>query len=226
MIKAKPKPIGEIINELEKFEKVLIVGCNGCVTVCEAGGIKEVELLASALRMYFTKEGARKEIDEASLTRQCDKEYLQELQDRIDRYDVVLSLACGAGVQFMAETYDTKPVLPGVDTCFIGVNEEQGYWTERCQACGQCILSSTGGICPIARCAKRMLNGPCGGSENGKCEISILVGHDVACGWHLIFERLKKLGRLESFRYPSVDKDWTLSRDGGPREIIKEDSRQ
>jgi ferredoxin len=225
MVKAKPKPITEIIDEIKDFQKVLIAGCNGCVTVCEAGGLKEVELLASALRLYFTKNAKRMDIAETSLTRQCDKEYLQELEDRIDSYDAVVSLACGAGVQLMAEMYDTKPIFPGVDTCFVGITEEQGVWTERCQACGQCILASTGGICPIARCAKRMLNGPCGGSENGKCEISILVGRDVDCGWHLIFERLKKLGQLQRFGLPSDDKDWTSSRDGGPRIIIKEDSR-
>jgi ferredoxin len=225
MIKAKPKPINEIINEIKDFDKVLIAGCNGCVTVCEAGGLKEVELLASALRIYFTTHGKHMEIDETSLTRQCDKEYILELEDRIDRYDAVVSLACGAGAQLVAEMYDTKPVFPGVDTSFMGITEEQGYWSERCQGCGQCILASTGGICPIARCAKRMLNGPCGGSENGKCEISILVGRDVDCGWHLIFERLKKLGQLQRFGIPSDDKDWTLSRDGGPRIIIKEDSR-
>jgi hypothetical protein len=175
--------------------------------------------------MYFMKNNKHMEIDETSLTRQCDKEYLQELEDRIDRYDAVVSLACGAGVQLMAEMYGDKPIFPGVDTCFIGITEEQGVWTERCQACGQCILASTGGICPIARCAKRMLNGPCGGSENGKCEISILVGRDVDCGWHLIYERLKRLGQVQRFGQPSDDKDWTLSRDGGPRIIVKEDSK-
>jgi ferredoxin len=225
MIKAKPKPIEEIIHEIKDLNKVLVAGCNGCVTVCEAGGLKEVELLVSALRIYFMKNNKHLEIDDTSLTRQCDKEYLQELEDRIDRYDAVVSLACGAGVQLMAEMYGDKPIFPGVDTCFIGITEEQGVWTERCQACGQCILASTGGICPIARCAKRMLNGPCGGSENGKCEISILVGRDVDCGWHLIYERLKRLGQLERFGQPNEDKDWTLSRDGGPRIIVKEDSR-
>ena len=225
MIKAKPKPIEEIIDEIKDCSKVLVAGCNGCVTVCEAGGLKEVELLTSALRIYFMKNNKHMEVDETSLTRQCDKEYLQELEDRIDRYDAVVSLACGAGVQLMAEMYGDKPIFPGVDTCFIGITEEQGVWTERCQACGQCILASTGGICPIARCAKRMLNGPCGGSENGKCEISILVGRDVDCGWHLIYERLKRLGQVQRFGQPSVDKDWTLSRDGGPRIIVKEDSK-
>ena len=221
MIMARPKPIEEIIDEIKDFNKVLIAGCDGCVTVCEAGGSKEVQVLASALRLYFTKERKRLEIDETSLTRQCDKDYLQELLDKIDDYDAIVSLACGAGVQFMAEMYRKKPIFPGVDTCFIGVTEERGVWAERCQACGQCILASTGGICPISRCSKRMLNGPCGGSEKGKCEIS----PDTDCGWHLIYERLKELGQLDFFAEPTDPKDWVSSRDGGPRKIVREDVR-
>lgn len=221
MIMARPKPIEEIIDEIKDFNKVLIAGCDGCVTVCEAGGVKEVQVLASALRLYFTKENKRLEIDETSLTRQCDKDYLHELLDKIDDYDAIVSLACGAGVQFMAEMYRKKPIFPGVDTCFIGVTEERGVWAERCQACGQCILASTGGICPISRCSKRMLNGPCGGSEKGKCEIS----PDTDCGWHLIYERLKELGQLDFFAEPTDPKDWVSSRDGGPRKIVREDVR-
>ncbi len=221
MIMARPKPIEEIIDEIKDFKKVLIAGCDGCVTVCEAGGVKEVQVLASALRLYFTKETKRIEIDETSLTRQCDKDYLRELLDRINDYDAVVSLACGAGVQFMAEMYRNKPIFPGVDTCFIGVTEERGVWAERCQACGQCILASTGGICPISRCSKRMLNGPCGGSEKGKCEVS----PDTDCGWQLIYERLKELGQLDFFAKPTDPKDWISSRDGGPRKIVREDVR-
>ena len=221
MIMARPKPIEEIIDEIKDFNKVLIAGCDGCVTVCEAGGVKEVQVLASALRLYFTKENKRMEIDETSLTRQCDKDYLHELLDKIDDYDAIVSLACGAGVQFMAEMYRKKPIFPGVDTCFIGVTEERGVWAERCQACGQCILASTGGICPISRCSKRMLNGPCGGSEKGKCEVS----PDTDCGWHLIYERLKELGQLDFFAKPTDPKDWVSSRDGGPRKIVREDVR-
>ncbi len=221
MIMARPKPIEEIIDEIKDFNKVLIAGCDGCVTVCEAGGVKEVQVVASALRLYFTKENKRMEIDETSLTRQCDKDYLHELLDKIDDYDAIVSLACGAGVQFMAEMYRKKPIFPGVDTCFIGVTEERGVWAERCQACGQCILASTGGICPISRCSKRMLNGPCGGSEKGKCEIS----PDTDCGWHLIYERLKELGQLDFFAEPTDPKDWVSSRDGGPRKIVREDVR-
>jgi len=222
MIMAKAKPIEEIIDEIKEFKRILIAGCNGCVTVCEAGGMKEVEVLASALRMYFKKAGQDMEIGEISLTRQCDKEYIKELRDGIGKYDAVVSLACGAGVQFLAEMYETKPILPGVDTCFIGVTEEPGVWTERCAACGECMLASTGGICPIARCSKRMANGPCGGSSDGKCE----VNKEIACGWQLIYDRLKALGQLDRFEKPVSPKNWKTSRDGGPRKIIREVSRQ
>jgi len=222
MIMAESKPIEEIISEIKDFQRVLVAGCDGCVTVCEAGGLKEVQVLASSLRMHFMQEGRTMTIDEVSLTRQCDKDYLRQIQDRIGDYDAVVSLACGAGVQFMAEMYDERVILPGVDTRFIGVTEERGVWTERCQACGACILASTGGICPIARCSKRMLNGPCGGSEKGKCEVS----DEIDCGWQLIYERLKNLGQLDRFERPVDPKDWATSRDGGPRKIVKEVSRQ
>jgi ferredoxin len=218
MIIAKPKPVEEVIEQIKDLNKVLIAGCDGCVTVCEAGGMKEVQILASALRMYFRKEGKNTVVDEISLTRQCDRPYITQLQDTINDYDAVVSLACGAGVQFLAEMYRGKVILPGVNTCFIGVTEERGEWTERCQACGDCILATTGGICPIARCSKRMANGPCGGSADGKCEVS----KDTACGWHLIYERLKELGQLDRFERPTDPKNWSTSRDGGPRKIIKE----
>ena len=168
MIKAVPKPLEEVLDLVKDFTKVLIAGCDGCVTVCEAGGLKEVKVLASALRLYFTQAGKQAQIDETSLTRQCEKEYLAQLSDKMDIYDAVVSLACGCGVQYMAEMYNNKIIYPGVDTCFLGVNEERGLYSERCQACGRCILAETGGICPIARCSKRMLNGPCGGSDKGK----------------------------------------------------------
>jgi ferredoxin len=221
MIKAVPKPLEEVIGRVQDFNKVLIAGCDGCVTVCEAGGLKEAKILASALRLYYTQAGRQAQVDETSLTRQCEKEYLAQLSDKIDGYDAVVSLACGVGAQYLAEMYDNKIVYPGVDTCFLGVNEERGLYSERCQACGQCILADTGGVCPIARCSKRMLNGPCGGSENGKCEIN----PDVPCGWQLIYDRLKTLGQLERFEQPVVPKDWKTSRDGGPRKIVREDLR-
>jgi len=133
MIVADKKPIDEIIEEIKDRKNILILGCNECVTVCEAGGQKEAGILASALRMYFLNQGKEAKIDEVTLERQCDHEYLEEIRDRIDQYDAVVSLACGVGVQFMAEKYGTTPVYPGVNTCFLGATEERGLWTERCQ---------------------------------------------------------------------------------------------
>jgi ferredoxin len=221
MIRAVGKPLEEVISMVQDFDKILLAGCDGCVTVCEAGGLKETKVLGSALRLYFTQAGQNKVVDETTLTRQCDKEYLAQLGDMIDNYDAVVSLACGAGAQFMVDMYKHKVIFPGVDTCFIGVTEERGWYTERCQACGRCILADTGGICPIARCSKRMLNGPCGGSEGGKCEVS----PEMPCGWQLIYERLKTLGQLDRFEKPVDPKDWTSSRDGGIRKIMREDLR-
>lgn len=222
MIVADRKPIEEIIEEIRDKENILILGCNACVTVCEAGGKKEVGILASALRMYFLNQGREVKIDEITLERQCDHEYLEEIRDVIDRYDAVVSLACGVGVQFMAEKYHTTPVYPGVNTCFMGATEKRGLWTERCQGCGQCILARTGGICPVSRCAKRILNGPCGGSTGGSCEIN----KDIDCAWQLIIDRLKALDRLEDYEEISPLKDWSTDRAGGPRKVVREDVQQ
>jgi len=222
MIVAERKPIEEIIAFVKNCKKILIVGCNECVTVCYAGGKKEVGILASALKMAFTKEGKDLEITEVTLERQCDHEYLEEIRNIIEDYDAVISLACGVGVQFMAEKYLRTPIFPGVNTCFMGVTEERGVWSERCQACGQCILGQTAGICPISRCAKRLLNGPCGGSTNGKCEIN----KEIDCAWQIIIDRLKELGRLDDYDVLIPIKDWSTERAGGPRKVIREDLRQ
>ena len=222
MIVAERKPIEEVIEQVKDFDKILIAGCNECVTVCEAGGKKEVAVLASALRMYFMNEGKEVKIDEVTLERQCDHEYLEEIRKIIDQYDTVLSLACGVGVQFMAEKYLSTPIFPGVNTCFMGAAEERGVWSERCQGCGQCMLGKTAGICPISRCAKRILNGPCGWSTKGKCEIS----KDLDCAWQLIIDRLNELGRLDDYEEILPIKDWSTERAGGPRRVVREDVRQ
>ena len=219
MIVAERKPIDEIIGFVKNCKKILLVGCNECVTVCYAGGKKEVGVLASALKMAFMKEGKELEVEEVTLERQCDHEYLEEIRNIVDQYEAVISLACGVGVQFLAEKYLTTPVFPGLNTSFMGVTEESGVWSERCQGCGQCILGQTAGICPISRCAKRLLNGPCGGSTDGKCEIN----KELDCAWQLIIDRLKELGRLEDYEELIPIKDWSTERAGGPRKIVRED---
>lgn len=221
MIIGQQKPLDEIKHMIADYQKVLILGCGTCVTVCFAGGEKEVGILASALRMATKLEGQNKEFVEATVQRQCEYEYNQEVADLVREVDAVLSLACGIGVQTMNEQFPEKVTLPGLNTSFLGQPVEQGVWDERCQACGNCILDKTAGICPIARCSKSLFNGPCGGSKNGKCEID----PNVACAWQLIYDRLKALGRLDLLTEIQPAKDWSTSRDGGPRKIAREDLR-
>ncbi|SHO49529.1 methylenetetrahydrofolate reductase C-terminal domain-containing protein [Desulfopila aestuarii] len=219
MITAERKPLEEIIACVAPFRKVLLVGCNECVTVCAAGGRKEVGLLASGLHMALLQQGKSVEIREHTLERQCDPEYVEELNSLIDGADAVLSMACGCGVQTIAGRYKDKPVFPAVNTKFMGASERQGVWAERCQGCGNCLLGQTGGICPIARCAKRLMNGPCGGSTKGSCEID----PDTDCAWQLIWDRLKALGLTENYVEMIPAKDWRTSIGNGPRKIIRED---
>ncbi len=219
MIVAQQKPILQILDMIADQKKIVLAGCRGCVTVCGAGGEKEVGILASALRLARKNDGVPLEIREVALERQCDPEYLDPLRAYIGAYEGVLSIACGAGVQFVAERFHETPVWPGLNTSFIGVSEKQGVWTERCQACGDCVLHLTGGICPVTRCSKSLFNGPCGGSADGKCEI----GKDTPCGWQLILDRMKALGQLDRLETVMPPKNWSSSRDGGPRKIVRED---
>ncbi len=221
MIVASRKPMEEIEAMIEPYRKLIILGCKECVTVCSAGGEKEVGILASELTISRKTRNMEIEIREHTLERQCDHEYIDQIADFLGEYEAILSMACGAGVQFVAEKYRSIPVMPAVNTTFIGVTEEQGVWAERCQACGTCILDRTGGICPITRCSKSLLNGPCGGSSNGKCE----VNPEIDCGWQLIYDRLKELGQLHKLEEVLPVKDWRTSRDGGPRKVVREDLR-
>lgn len=221
MIVAEQKPLAEIKAMVEGYQRVLAVGCGTCVTVCFAGGEKEVGILASALRMATRLDGHGVDIDEVTVQRQCEWEYIDPLRSRLDGYDAILSLGCGVGVQTLAERFPNMRVLPALNTKFMGLPIEQGVWEERCQACGDCILDRTGGICPIARCSKQLLNGPCGGSQRGKCE----VHPDIPCAWHLIWERMTALGMLDRLLEIQPPKNWSTSRDGGPRRIIREDLR-
>jgi ferredoxin len=221
MIVAEQKPIDEVKGLLGDAKKVLIVGCGTCVTVCFAGGEREAAILGSLLRMSTKLDGSPKEVTEATVQRQCEWEYLDTIRERVAEADIVLSLGCGVGVQALAERYPEAVVVPGLNTKFMGLPLEQGVWAERCAACGQCLLGLTGGICPIARCSKQLLNGPCGGSSKGKCE----VNPDIECAWQLIYDKLKAQGRLHLLMEITPAKDWRTSRDGGPRKIVREDLR-
>jgi ferredoxin len=220
MIKAEQKPVDEILDFLKPHKKILLAGCNACVAVCHAGGEKEVGILASALKMARKKAGQKIEILEDCSTRQCEPEFVQELKEKAEEVEAVLSIACGVGVQTVARMFPDIPVYPGLNTTFMGETDELGVWVERCQACGNCVLHVTGGVCPVARCAKQLLNGPCGGSQDGECEI----GNDVPCAWQQIYDRLKAIGQLHRMEEIIPVKKWgNESRDKGPRTIVRED---
>ena len=221
MIIAERKPIEEILGMVGDSATVLLAGCATCVADCMAGGEREVAILASALRIALKAQGKSTEVLEATVERQCEREFIERINDLVEKADVVISTACGIGVQAMAEWYRDKPICPGVNTTFLGLREEDGIWSERCAACGDCTLHLTGGICPVARCTKSLLNGPCGGSADGKCEIS----EEVDCGWQLIVDRLEAIGQLDRLEENIPPKNWATSRDGGPRKVVKEEMR-
>ncbi len=221
MIVAKHKPLAELKTMLQSHRKVLAVGCGTCVTVCFAGGKKEVGILASALRMASNVNGQDLDIDECMVQRQCEEEYIAPLAEGLEDYDAILSLGCGIGVQSLADRFPDKRVLPALNTTFMGRPTEHGVWEERCQACGNCVLDRTGGICPVTRCAKSLFNGPCGGVQDGKCE----VDPTIPCAWHLIWERMGGLGLIGDLMDIEPAKDWSTSRDGGLRRIVRDDLR-
>lgn len=219
MIVAEQKPLSEIKEIIAPYKEILILGCGTCVKTCFAGGEDEVAVLASTLRLACKKDGREIEIEELTIERQCEDEFIRESASAVSRNQGVLSLACGAGVQALARRFAKTPVLPGVNTTFIGVLEKQGIFTEECSGCGNCRLDIFGGICPVTRCAKKLLNGPCGGSQNGKCEIN----PDTDCAWQLIIDRLKALGQMDNLRKYIPPKNWCTSLSGGPRKLVRED---
>ncbi|MDR2199076.1 MAG: methylenetetrahydrofolate reductase C-terminal domain-containing protein [Deltaproteobacteria bacterium] len=220
MIIAERKPVEEIKGFIRDKKRALLIGCRGCVTVCNAGGVKEVEILASLLRLDAKKDDVDLTVDELTLERQCDPEYIEELASLTGgKYDAILSMACSIGPQFIARRYPGEQVYPVLNTCFLGGAMAHGIWAEHCQACGNCVIHLFGGLCPIARCAKSLLNGPCGGSAGGKCEVS----DQIDCVWHLIVAKHMEAGALDRLLEVDLLKDWRTSRDGGPRKITREE---
>ncbi|MBU0480520.1 MAG: methylenetetrahydrofolate reductase C-terminal domain-containing protein [Proteobacteria bacterium] len=219
MIIAERKPVNEIVEMIGDARRVLVLGCRGCVSVCSAGGEREVEILASLLRLGRQKEGGTLETVEATMVRQCDKEYVDAIDQWDGKYDAIVSMACGVGVNFIANLRPMAIVYPAVNTSCFGGSAEQGVWTEQCAGCGNCILHLTGGLCPVARCAKSLMNGPCGGSQDGKCEIN----KDVPCIWQSIHDRLERTGKKKDMDRIAPIRDWASAGHGGPRRIVRDD---
>lgn len=223
MIFAEWKPLDELIEKLKSHKKVLLVGCATCVAECATGGEKEVETLAPLLRMGLKKCGHEVEIVTATLEKQCEWEFVEQLSEMAAQVDAIISIACGIGIQALAERFNPLPVYPGVNTSALTIREEDGLWSARCLACGDCVLGETFGYCPVARCAKSLLNGPCGGTrKNGKCE----VDENVDCIWNLIIERADERNQLDALAKFKKAKNWSNSSHGGPKRVIREDLRQ
>jgi len=219
MITAERKPLSEIKEMIAPYRKILVVGCASCVAECASGGEKETGLLASALRMDAKLSKKDIEVKEMTLDRQCVYEFINQLTDVIDQYDVILSLGCGAGVQAVAGVFPKVHIVPALNTTFIGETKEAGLWVENCRACGDCKLGYFAAVCPVTRCAKGLFNGPCGGSKTDHCE----VDPDVPCAWQLIVSRLEEMGRLDLLRKVHPPADWSKQQGKGPRKIHRED---
>jgi NAD-dependent dihydropyrimidine dehydrogenase PreA subunit len=204
MIKVKQKSLKEIMEAVHSYDRVLVVGCGGCASVCLGGGQQEVDRLTTELNLFFKTELRRGSAAGYTIERQCNPLFLEELAPVINNYDCALSMACGAGCQYMAETYPRIPVFPAVNTVAIGIDRDIGVYEERCRACGECVVGYTGGICPVTRCAKGLFNGPCGGTNGGMCEINV----DIPCAWVDIYNRLKAQNRLNNIEKIRPIMEW------------------
>jgi ferredoxin len=221
MIVASPKPVTELKNILARHDKALFVGCGTCVTVCLAGGEREVGIAAYAVRMARKIAGKPLELTQITIERQCENEFIKDLAGVAANAGAIVSFGCGAGVQAIAERFPDKPVYAGLNTQFLGILEEQAVWAEKCLGCGDCMLADFGGICPVTRCAKRLLNGPCGGSTEEHCE----VNPETPCAWQLIYARLKRIGELDRLDAIVPPKDWRPAWHNGPRKIVRSEHR-
>ena len=220
MIIGEWKPIPELVAMLRGHKKILLIGCATCMAECATGGEREVETLAPLLTMAMQNDGNPVEIRTKMLERQCEWEFIEELTAAVGDADAILSLACGIGVQAVAERFAQVAVLPGVNTTSLAMRQEPGLWLGRCAACGECVLGETFGLCPVSRCAKSLQNGPCGGTrKNQKCE----VDEESDCVWCLIIERAKARGELDSLLTVRKTKNWSNSRHGGPKRMKRED---
>ncbi|MBE0476322.1 MAG: methylenetetrahydrofolate reductase C-terminal domain-containing protein [Coriobacteriia bacterium] len=219
MIVVRRKPLGDIRRMIEGHERVALVGCNTCAAVSLAGGAKEVESLATALHIADGGNGRERRFRTEVLQRQCEPEYVSQLD--VEDLDAVGSLACGAGVALMAEMLG-RPVYPVLDTLFIGAARGVASWREECAACGDCVLGETAGICPVARCAKGILNGPCGGMEAGMCE----VDPRRPCAWVDIHARLESLGRISSIDTILPPKDHSRRSSCGTLDLWSEEEEE
>jgi len=199
--------LDEILDYISPYEKILVVGCDGCTQ--PPRGLREAKTLSQLLGLGGKLRNKDFVFKVTTMAKQCDS-YLAAsmLKPQMEEMDAVLSLACGIGVQTLAGISPQTRVFPAQNTHFMGAEErEASTLEERCAGCGDCLLALTGGICPIARCSKGLLNAACGGSKDGKCELS----PEKDCAWILIYEQLKTQGKLEVLKEFRPPRDYQLS---------------
>jgi len=213
VIITKQKEIKEILKYLDGENKIFLIGCGECSTTCKTGGEEDIKKIKTLLE----KEGKVVTgycVPEAPCIAAKVKMELAKNRKTIEASDAILVLACGLGIQSVAENLRVdKKVHVGCDTLFMGAIDASGTFLERCSACGDCILDLTGLICPVTRCPKGLLNGPCGGQDKGKCE----VDKNKDCAWILIYNELKKQGKLNLFKEKRPPKDHSKS--SKPRQL-------
>jgi hypothetical protein len=205
MIVTTLKPLDEILDSISPYRRILIAGCDGCTQ--PPRGLREAKMLKQLLELGGKLRGKEFEFEVISVVKQCDTVLtVSALKPYVDDVDAVLSLACGAGPQTVAEVFPDLPVIPAQNSHFIGMDDRaEGTLQDSCAACGDCILALTGGICPVTRCSKGLLSGACGGARNGKCELD----PERDCAWELIYQRLKRLGKLEKLKEMVPPKDYS-----------------
>jgi len=206
MIRSEQKPFEEILGYLEGENRVFVLGCDGCANASQTGGWPQV------LAMKELLEEAGKEVTGYTVIDfLCQKALvasrLRPLEEKVMAADGVLVLSCGIGIQAAAAMIK-KPVHPGCNTISLGWSRGEWQGEERCMECGDCLLDYTGGICPLTACTKGLINGPCGGASNGKCELA----KEKECGWEKIYQRLKELGKLDRLKRFIPPKDYNKMR--------------
>jgi len=200
----KQKPFDEILKLLEDCDKVFITGCGTCTTMTKTGGIEQVEEMKQRLH-----DAGKLVTGSVVIPTSCDEMTGTSLKDNeqaIQDADCILVMSCALGL-FKIGSYVEKSCIPAQDTLFIGVESTPGNFQEVCAQCGQCVLGFTAGICPITFCHKSLLNGPCGGTNNGKCE----VDKEKDCAWTLIYNRLNEQGKLDMMRKRLPPKNYQAS---------------
>jgi ferredoxin len=206
MIVSTQKPLDQIVAALQGGNRVFIIGCAKCATVCKAGGEEEVFRMQDALTAEGKEVTGTIVIDETCHMLRTARD-LRSRHEQVDEADFLLVLSCGAGIQSVAAAAEKK-VVAGTDSRFLGNIRRFGQFEQRCSLCGDCRLNDSGGVCPVTVCAKGLLNGPCGGMEDGACE----VDRNNRCAWVTIYERLERQERVGRLDDITPARDFALKR--------------